>query len=90
MEKLSLQARRPISTFTDISTNLPVGFLKYNSFQVKLQRQMKSLFILNSFTWSKALALAAADGEEANGDSSYVNFANIRGDALVYPVTTNL
>jgi hypothetical protein len=29
--KLSLQARRPISTFTDIGDNPSVGFLKYNS-----------------------------------------------------------
>lgn len=50
---------------------------------MQVQRQMKSLFILNSFTWSKAFDLAAADGEEANGDSNYVNFTNIRGDAGV-------
>jgi len=81
--KLSLQARRPISTFTDIGDNLSVGFLKYNSLQVKVQHQMKSLFILNSFTWSKAFDLAAANGEGANGDSEFVNFANIHGDAGV-------
>jgi hypothetical protein len=75
--KLSLQARRPISTFTDIGDNPSVGFLKYNSLQVKVQHQMKSLFILNSFTWSKAFDLAAANGESANGDSEFVNFANI-------------
>jgi hypothetical protein len=50
---------------------------------------MKSLFILNSFTWSKAVDLAAADGEEANGDYSYVNFANITREMPVYPVITN-
>ncbi|MCU1224870.1 MAG: TonB-dependent receptor [Edaphobacter sp.] len=60
-----------------------VGFLKYNSLQVKVQHQMKSLFILNSFTWSKAFDLAAANGESANGDSEFVNFANIPGDAGV-------
>jgi hypothetical protein len=81
--KVTLQARRPIATFTDIGENLPEGFLKYNSLQVKVQRQMRNLFILNSFTWSKAFDLAAADGEQSNGDSDYVNFSNIRGDAGV-------
>jgi hypothetical protein len=78
---LSLQQRRPISTFTDISDNMQTGFLNYDSLQVKLQHHSQHLFILNSFTWSKARDLAEADTENSGGDSAYVNFDNIHGDA---------
>lgn len=37
----TLQARRPISTFTDILTALPGGYLNYNSLQAKLEPSLK-------------------------------------------------
>jgi hypothetical protein len=78
---LTLQQRRPLQNFADIYDNISQGFLRYNSLQVKVTQQpFHGLFFLNSFTWSKAIDNASADLEAANGDTAYVNIANIRGD----------
>jgi hypothetical protein len=78
---LSQQARRPIQTFTNILTALPQGYLDYNSLQTKLERRyMNGLYLINSFSWSKAINNAAADLETYSGDSALVNFYNPAGD----------
>nr|WP_179487366.1 TonB-dependent receptor [Granulicella arctica] len=77
----TLQARRPISNFTNILANLPVGYLQYQSLQVKLEkRYADGIYLLNSFTWSHGIDNVGSDLEYANGDSNVVNFYNIRGD----------
>jgi hypothetical protein len=78
---LTLQARRPISTFTNILATLPDGFLQYHSLQVKLEkRYAQGFYLLNSFTWSHGMDNVGSDLETANGDSNVVNFTNMLGD----------
>jgi hypothetical protein len=78
---LSLAARRPIPTFTTIEETLPDGILLYNGLQTKLEhRAGHGLYLLNSFTWSRAIDNAEGHLEEADGDSGRINLANPRGD----------
>ncbi len=78
---LTQQQRRPISTFTNILTALPKGFLVYNSLQTKLERRYSNgLYLINSFTWSRAINNASADLETYGGDGALVNFYNPQGD----------
>ena len=66
----SLQARRPIANFGSISAVLPEGFSNYNALQIKLERRFsKGLYLLNSFTWSKAIDNASQVLEEPNGNT---------------------
>ena len=52
---LSLQSRRPIQEFSDITYAFNGGISRYNSLQVKYEYRMRQgLMMLNSFTWSKA------------------------------------
>jgi len=79
---LSQQARRPISTFTNILTAYPEGYLDYNALQTKLEhRYSQGVYLIDSFTWSKAINNASADLETTvGGDSALVNVANPAGD----------
>lgn len=78
---LPVQARRPISNFTNILTLYPEGYLVYNSLQAKLEhRYSHGIFLIDSFTWSKAINNAATDLETFGGDSAVVNVANPAGD----------
>ncbi len=66
----SLQARRPIVGFGSISAVLPEGFSTYNALQVKFERRFsKGLYLLNSFTWSKAIDNGSQVLEEPNGNT---------------------
>jgi hypothetical protein len=78
---LSVAARRPIPTFTTIEETLPAGILLYNGLQTKLEhRTGHGLYLLNSFTWSRAIDNGEGHLEEAAGDSGRINLANPRGD----------
>jgi hypothetical protein len=77
---LAIQARRPLAGFEDIYDNLSAGFTDYNSLQVRLQGQLGRFTFINAFTWSRDIDNAVADLEELNGDSSVVNYDNIKGD----------
>ncbi len=66
----SLQTRRPIVGFGSISAVLPEGFSTYNALQVKFERRFsKGLYLLNSFTFSKALDNGSQVLEEPNGNT---------------------
>jgi hypothetical protein len=65
---LSLQARRPIPTFGDITYAFNGGFSRYKSLQVRLERRSTSLTFLNSFTWSRAIDNGAGTLENPNGN----------------------
>jgi hypothetical protein len=78
---LSLAARRPIPTFTTIEETLPQGFLSYNALQAKLEhRTGHGLYLLNSFTWSRALDNAGGHLDANDGDNSRINLANPIGE----------
>jgi hypothetical protein len=78
---LSQQARRPIANFTNILTALPQGYLIYNSLQTKLERRYSNgIYLINSFTWSRAFNNASADLETFGGDSAVVNLYNPAAD----------
>ena len=52
---LSLQARRPIQEFSDITYSFNGGKSRYNALQLKYEYRMRrGLMLLSSFTWSKA------------------------------------
>lgn len=73
-ENLTVDQRRPITGYTTIQTAPPLGFANYNSLQVRLERRFTSgLYLLNSFTYSKALDNAAGHLETFYGDDSRTN-----------------
>jgi len=78
---LTLAQRRPISTFTTIEETLPQGFLSYNALQTKLEhRTGHGLYLLNSFTWSRAIDNASGHLDANDGDNSRINLANPLGE----------
>ena len=74
------QSRRPVTTFGDIEIAYGGGGASYNALQIKGEKRTGPLYVLNSFTWSRAFDLASGHLEQNNGDTSRVNFANPRGD----------
>jgi hypothetical protein len=77
----SQQARRPIGNFTNILATLPSNYVVYNSLQAKLEhRYSDGIYLINSFTWSRAIDEAGADLETYGGDSAAINFYNPAGD----------
>lgn len=76
----SYQSRRPVPTFGDIEVSLPIGTSSYNALQAKVEKRLGALYLLNSFTWSRAFDLASGHLETSNGDNSRVNIANPRND----------
>ena len=74
------QSRRPVPTFGDIEISLPEGSSSYNSLQTKVEKKVGALYLLNSFTYSRAFDLASGHLDTNNGDNSRVNFANPRND----------
>lgn len=80
-ENLSINARRPIQGFGFIQTAFGAGFLNYNALQAKIEKRFgQGLYLLNSFTWSKAIDNASGHLETANGDTSRVNYNDLRNE----------
>jgi len=78
---LTLAQRRPIQTFTTIEESIPAGFLSYNALQTKLEhRSGHGLYVLNSFTYSRAQDNASGHLDTPDGDNSRVNLANLAGE----------
>ncbi len=78
---LSGNRGRPLTTFTTIEETLPSGFLSYNALQTKFEhRTAHGLYLLNSFTWSRALDNAGGHLDTNAGDNSRINLANPLGD----------
>ena len=77
-ENLTVDQRRPITGYTTIQTAPPLGWANYHSLQVRLERRFSSgLYLLNSFTYSKALDNAAGHLETFFGDDSRTNVFNL-------------
>ncbi len=80
-ESVALQARRPLQNFGFIQGAFGGGFLSYHALQAKLEKRYSGgLYLLNSFTWSKAIDNASGHLETANGDNSRVNFSDLRNE----------
>jgi Carboxypeptidase regulatory-like domain/TonB dependent receptor/TonB-dependent Receptor Plug Domain len=78
---LTLAQRRPIPTFTTIEETLAQGFLSYNGLQTKFEhRTGHGLYLLNSFTWSRAIDNASGHLDANDGDNSRINLANSLGE----------
>ena len=76
-QNLTLQQRRPITTFSGIEVAFDRGFGSYTGLQVKLEKRYSSgLYFLNSFTWSKALDNGPGHLENYDGDNSRINYYN--------------
>ncbi len=86
-ENLSLDARRPIPGFRSISAVLPAAFSNYHALQVKFERRFsKGLYILNSFTWSKAIDNVSQVLEEPGGNTGTPqNLFDLAADRGVSP-----
>jgi hypothetical protein len=77
---LSLQARRPISTYGTIQESFNEGPSRYNALEAKLEkRYANGIYIANSFTWSHAQDVAAANQELNNNDSPVVDRYDMMG-----------
>ena len=77
-ENTALQARRPIQGYQFIQAAFDGGKADYRALQVKVERRYsRGLYLLNSFTWSRARDNASGHLETANGDNSRVNMANL-------------
>jgi hypothetical protein len=77
-ENSSLQARRPIQGFQEIQAAFAGGKGDYHALQVKVERRYtRGLYLLNSFTYSRARDNASGHLEVQNGDNSRVNFRDL-------------
>ena len=78
---LNQNAGRPLKTFTTIEQTLPAGFLLYDGLQAKVEhRTGHGLYLLNSFTYSRAIDNASGHLDTPNGDNSRINLANPLGE----------
>jgi hypothetical protein len=86
-ENLALDARRPIPGFRSISAVLPAAFSNYHALQVKFERRFsKGLYLLNSFTWSKAIDNVSQVLEEPGGNTGNPqNLYNLAADRGLSP-----
>ena len=77
-ESAALQLRRPIQGFQEIQIAFGGGRGDYHALQLKVEhRYSRGLYLLNSFTWSRARDNASGHLEVQNGDNSRVNFRDI-------------
>ncbi|MBK9314892.1 MAG: TonB-dependent receptor [Acidobacteria bacterium] len=76
-----LQQRRPFQDYSFIQASFNGGFAAYHALQVKVERRFSDgLYLLNSFTWSKAMDNAAGHLESSFGDNSRGNIRNLAND----------
>ena len=80
-QNLSVAARRPYQNFNTIEISWNGGFGTYDALQTKLEKRFRSgFYLLNSFTWSKAIDNAPGHLENYDGDNSRGNFYDLRDD----------
>jgi hypothetical protein len=86
-ENLPLDTRRPIPGFRSISAVLPAAFSNYHALQVKFERRFsKGLYLLSSFTWSKAIDNVSQVLEEPGGNTGTPqNLYNLAADRGLSP-----
>jgi hypothetical protein len=90
-QRPSLLDRRPIQGVTipgfglvragNITSALPTGFSNYNALQIKVEHRGRTLQLLNSFTYSKAIDNSGQVLEVSNGGSpTPQNLYNVNND----------
>jgi hypothetical protein len=80
-ENATLQARRPVQGFQEIQIAFGGGRGDYHALQLKVERRYsRGLYLLNSFTWSRARDNASGHLEVQNGDNSRVNYRNLEAE----------
>jgi hypothetical protein len=80
-ENLPIVQRRPVQGFDNIQISWGGGFSTYHGLQWKVEKRYSAgLYLLNSFTWSKAIDNASGHLESFNGDNSRVNFRDLRNE----------
>jgi hypothetical protein len=80
-ENLTLQARRPLQSFGYIQAAFGGGYMNYHALQTKIEKRFQSgFYLLNSFTWSRAIDNASGHLEAYNGDNSRVNYRDLRNE----------
>lgn len=76
-----LQNRRPFANYSFIQISFNGGWTNYHALQAKLERRFADgLYLLNSFTWSKAMDNVAGHLEANFGDNSRGNIKNLAND----------
>jgi hypothetical protein len=69
-----LQSRRPNTNYNSIVGTLPWGTSDYDGLQAKIEKRFSSgLYVLDSFTWSKAIDIA---GQALDGGGNCSNCGN--------------
>lgn len=77
-QNIQLDLRRPYQDFSFIQTAFAGGNTFYHGLQMKIEKRYgNGLYLLNSYTWSKAIDNAAGHLETYNGNNSRVNFRDI-------------
>ena len=76
------QNTRPFPAFGDITYSWNGGFSDYHSLQLRFEHRFSGgLFLLNSFTWSKAIDNAAGSLENPNGNfNGPQDFYNLKAE----------
>lgn len=78
---IPLLNRRPLTGFTGIEGSSNAGMLIYHGVQAKLEhRYANGLYLLNAFSYSRAIDNASGHLDTPNNDNSRINLANIRGE----------
>jgi hypothetical protein len=73
--------RRPDVGFTGIEGSSNAGMLIYHGAQVRLEhRYSHGLYLLNAFSYSRAIDNASGHLDTPNNDNSRVNLANLKGE----------
>jgi hypothetical protein len=80
-ENTPLNSRRPIQGYQFIQSAFDGGKGDYHALQSKVERRYSNgMYLLNSFTWSRARDNASGHLETANGDNSRVNMADLESE----------
>jgi hypothetical protein len=70
-ENLNIEDRRPNLAYSNISATIANGFSRYNGLQVRFEKRSDNgLYLLNSFTWSKAIDNSSQAFDNNNGNST--------------------
>jgi hypothetical protein len=82
-QSLGVQARRPDQAFGGITWVDPAGNTSYNGLSLRVERRYSAgLYLLNSFTWSKAMGDTEQALENVGTNNNVANPQNIRNLAL--------